>query len=51
MSKNSEIDLEYSSYNESNETDELNEYDSNDEFESAADDILDFSQSNPFGTF
>jgi len=26
-------------------------YDSNDEFESAADDILDFSQSNPFGTF
>tara|TARA_B100000686_G_C16800186_1_gene985380 strand:- start:2408 stop:4036 length:1629 start_codon:yes stop_codon:yes gene_type:complete len=27
------------------------EYDSNDEFEDAADDILDFSQSNPFGTF
>ena len=26
-------------------------YDSNDEIESAADDILDFSQSNPFGTY
>ena len=28
-----------------------NEYTENDIFESEADDILDFSESNPFGTF
>ena len=33
------------------DTDTYNEYDSNDEIENIADDILDFTQSNPFGTF
>ena len=34
-----------------NEDDIYNEYTENDIFESEADDILDFSESNPFGTF
>ena len=36
---------------EYDDTDTYNEYDSNDEIETIADDILDFTQSNPFGTF
>ena len=34
-----------------NQDDIYNEYTENDIFESEADDILDFSESNPFGTF
>ena len=33
------------------EDDTYDKYTENDEFESAADDILDFTESNPFGTY
>ena len=43
----------FTGYNirEYDDRDIYDEYSDNDEFETAADDIIDFAESNPFGTF